>query len=121
LFRSWLCLIRIALSAPYTYVTTKQFLLEFGLDTLRDLPDFEALEDAGPLSKITSCLLCPKDSQDLSCRARAARFAPTGTTFKVRTSRNSNAQGGPVFGQFPVGDALWKAHCPRQMCGLAPL
>ncbi|MGX5850874.1 SMC-Scp complex subunit ScpB [Mesorhizobium sp. PL10] len=37
--------------APYTYVTTKEFLLEFGLDTLRDLPDIEALEDAGLLSK----------------------------------------------------------------------
>ena len=37
--------------APYTYVTTKVFLLQFGLDTLRDLPDFEALEDAGLLSK----------------------------------------------------------------------
>jgi chromosome segregation and condensation protein ScpB len=37
--------------APYTYVTTPAFLLRFGLDTLRDLPDFEALEDAGLLSK----------------------------------------------------------------------
>lgn len=37
--------------APYTYVTTKIFLSHFGLDTLRDLPDFEALEDAGLLSK----------------------------------------------------------------------
>lgn len=37
--------------APYTYVTTKEFLLEFGFDTLRDLPDFEALDDAGLLSK----------------------------------------------------------------------
>jgi segregation and condensation protein B len=37
--------------APYTYVTTKEFLLEFGLDTLHDLPDREALEDAGLLSK----------------------------------------------------------------------
>ena len=37
--------------APYTYVTTKDFLLAFGLDTLHDLPDFEALEDAGLLSK----------------------------------------------------------------------
>jgi hypothetical protein len=37
--------------APYTYVTTKDFLLAFGLATLRDLPDFEALEDAGLLSK----------------------------------------------------------------------
>jgi chromosome segregation and condensation protein ScpB len=39
------------LGAPYTYVTTKTFLSQFGLDTLRDLPDFEALEDAGLLSK----------------------------------------------------------------------
>jgi segregation and condensation protein B len=37
--------------APYTYVTTKTFLSHFGLDTLRDLPDFAALEDAGLLSK----------------------------------------------------------------------
>lgn len=37
--------------APYTYVTTKQFLCAFGMETLRDLPDFEALEDAGLLSK----------------------------------------------------------------------
>ncbi|MHA6687654.1 SMC-Scp complex subunit ScpB [Mesorhizobium sp. A556] len=37
--------------APYTYVTTKTFLSHFSLDTLRDLPDFEALEDAGLLSK----------------------------------------------------------------------
>lgn len=37
--------------APYTYVTTRGFLSHFGFDTLRDLPDFEALEDAGLLSK----------------------------------------------------------------------
>lgn len=37
--------------APYTYVTTKGFLAHFGLDTLRDLPDMEALEDAGLLNK----------------------------------------------------------------------
>ncbi len=36
--------------APYTYVTTKQFLSAFGLQSLRDLPDIEALEDAGLLS-----------------------------------------------------------------------
>ena len=35
--------------APFTYVTTKGFLEHFGLDTLRDLPDLEALEDAGLL------------------------------------------------------------------------
>ncbi len=32
-------------------MTTNEFLLEFGLSTLRDLPDFEAIEDAGLLSK----------------------------------------------------------------------
>jgi hypothetical protein len=37
--------------APYTYVTTKQFLSHFGFDTLRDLPDMEQLGDAGLLSK----------------------------------------------------------------------
>ena len=37
--------------APYTYVTTDAFLAHFGLNTLRDLPDLEALEDAGLLSK----------------------------------------------------------------------
>ena len=37
--------------APYTYVTTKEFLSYFGFDTLRDLPDMEMLEDAGLLSK----------------------------------------------------------------------
>ena len=37
--------------APYTYVTTRAFLSHFGLETLRDLPDMEALEDAGLLSK----------------------------------------------------------------------
>ena len=36
--------------APFTYVTTKGFLEHFGLDTLRDLPGLEALEDAGLLS-----------------------------------------------------------------------
>ncbi len=37
--------------APYTYVTTKNFLAAFGMQTLRDLPDIEALEDAGLLSR----------------------------------------------------------------------
>jgi segregation and condensation protein B len=37
--------------APFTYVTTKGFLSHFGLDTLRDLPDLEALEDAGLLDR----------------------------------------------------------------------
>lgn len=37
--------------APFTYVTTKGFLEHFGLDTLRELPELEALQDAGLLSR----------------------------------------------------------------------
>ncbi|MCZ7448146.1 SMC-Scp complex subunit ScpB [Rhizobium rhizogenes] len=37
--------------APYAYVTTKHFLSAFGLETLRELPDLERLEDAGLLSR----------------------------------------------------------------------
>lgn len=33
--------------APYTYVTTAQFLVAFDLGSLQDLPDREQLEDAG--------------------------------------------------------------------------
>ena len=33
--------------APYTYVTTQKFLVAFGMESLRDLPDREALVDAG--------------------------------------------------------------------------
>ncbi len=37
--------------APYTYVTTPHFLSAFGMETLRDLPNIEALEDAGLLNR----------------------------------------------------------------------
>lgn len=37
--------------APYTYVTTPHFLSAFSIETLRDLPNIEALEDAGLLSR----------------------------------------------------------------------
>ncbi|MBV7407346.1 SMC-Scp complex subunit ScpB [Maritimibacter sp. DP1N21-5] len=33
--------------APYTFVTTEGFLAAFGLGSLRDLPEWEALADAG--------------------------------------------------------------------------
>jgi segregation and condensation protein B len=33
--------------APYTYVTTQKFLVVFGMESLRDLPDRDELEDAG--------------------------------------------------------------------------
>lgn len=34
-----------------SWPTTREFLSHFGFDTLRDLPEMEALEDAGLLSK----------------------------------------------------------------------
>ena len=37
--------------APLTYVTTKVFLEVFGLGSLRDLPNIEALEEAGLLER----------------------------------------------------------------------
>ncbi len=37
--------------APFTYVTTKGFLEHFGLETLWDLPEIEALEDTGLLGR----------------------------------------------------------------------
>jgi len=40
--------------APYTYVTTLHFLSAFGMETLQDLPNVDALEDAGLLSKTTT-------------------------------------------------------------------
>ena len=40
-----------AIGAPLTYVTTHRFLSVFGLGSLRDLPDIEALEDAGLLER----------------------------------------------------------------------
>jgi chromosome segregation and condensation protein ScpB len=33
--------------APYTFVTTDTFLVAFGMESLRDLPDPEQLADAG--------------------------------------------------------------------------
>ena len=35
------------LGAPIAYVTTERFLSEFGFESLSDLPDLEALKDAG--------------------------------------------------------------------------
>ena len=35
------------LGAPYAYVTTEKFLLEFEFELLRELPDLEVLRDAG--------------------------------------------------------------------------
>jgi segregation and condensation protein B len=40
-----------ALGAPLTYVTTGKLLVVFGLGSLRDLPDREAIEEAGLLNR----------------------------------------------------------------------
>lgn len=37
--------------APFTYVTTREFLNHFNLDTLRDLPGLDELEEAGLLDR----------------------------------------------------------------------
>lgn len=37
--------------APYSYVTTRQFLAEFGFRSLKDLPDVEKLSEAGLLHR----------------------------------------------------------------------
>ena len=51
--------------APYAYVTTKQFLAQFGLESLRDLPDLERLQDAGLLGGAASGQGTPgQDSHD---------------------------------------------------------
>ena len=59
--------------APYTYVTTPAFLSQFGFERLRDLPDFEKLEDAGLLSKdkllagdLMPSVLADGDGEDLA-------------------------------------------------------
>lgn len=51
--------------APLTYVTTNTFLSAFGLPSLRDLPDLEALEDAGLLERGASTDLPPDDLDEV--------------------------------------------------------
>ena len=43
--------------APYAYVTTPDFLAQFGFESLRDLPDIEKLEDAGLLDRTSGDLV----------------------------------------------------------------
>lgn len=52
--------------APYTFVTTPRFLSVFGFETLRDLPNIEALEDAGLLSSRIASNAANKDLADLT-------------------------------------------------------
>lgn len=52
--------------APYTYVTTPRFLSVLGFETLRDLPNIEALEDAGLLSRRDKFDTSNKDLADIA-------------------------------------------------------
>ncbi|TCQ95439.1 segregation and condensation protein B [Neorhizobium sp. JUb45] len=52
--------------APYTYVTTPRFLSVFGFETLRDLPNVEALEDAGLLSRLGASKAANNDISDIA-------------------------------------------------------
>lgn len=54
--------------APYAYVTTPHFLSAFGMETLRDLPDIEALDDAGLLNIQVSTSIAEDRSMDLHYR-----------------------------------------------------
>jgi hypothetical protein len=58
---------------PYTYVTTKEFLLEFGLATLRHLPDFEALKNAGLLRDKLLAGAIASGFEDITVVAPASR------------------------------------------------
>jgi segregation and condensation protein B len=52
------------LGAPYAYVTTEKFLFEFGLESLRDLPDIEALKDAGLIESADSPRAAGGEAED---------------------------------------------------------
>ena len=72
------------IGAPYAYVTTKKFLFEFGLESLRDLPDIEALKDAG--------LMRADVNLALETGSRRRRLDPTicrGWRFREIASRSS--------------------------------
>ena len=66
------------LGAPYAYVTTEKFLLQFGFESLRDLPDLEKLEDAGLLGT---------GSRDEPGRAGLALESATGKAPPDKASR----------------------------------
>lgn len=72
--------------APYAFVTTKEFLAHFGFESLRDLPDMEALEDAGLLDKekllagaFPSGFAAADDADEHDDRPDAAEAAIDGT------------------------------------------
>jgi segregation and condensation protein B len=55
-------------------VTTKRFLSVFGFETLRDLPNIEALEDAGLLSRGTVAQVSNNEPIDLDSDERGEAY-----------------------------------------------
>ena len=60
--------------APYAYVTTEKFLFEFGFESLRDLPDLEALKDAGLMGAEVSA-----NERDAAADEHQAGVSPRGS------------------------------------------
>ncbi|MUZ65036.1 SMC-Scp complex subunit ScpB [Agrobacterium vitis] len=64
--------------APYTYVTTAHFLSSFGMETLRDLPNMDALEDAGLLSKhVSGVEIDASEDEEDEITPSSERHSPT--------------------------------------------
>ena len=70
--------------APYNFVTTPGFLAHFGFKSLRDLEDFEQLQDAGLLERvdgadIARALGLDRETEDRAPRGTAGRRNRCGT------------------------------------------
>jgi chromosome segregation and condensation protein ScpB len=78
--------------APATYVTTPAFLSTFGLGSLRDLPEIEALQDAGLLDE-SSPLDHPGEALAISDRDREDDHDEVDLTLWPEQPRASAASG----------------------------
>ncbi|MGO9360835.1 MAG: hypothetical protein ACLP1D_24700, partial [Xanthobacteraceae bacterium] len=80
--------------APYAYVTTEKFLFEFGLESLRDLPDLEKLEDAGLLGgagreEPGRARLAPESATDEAPADRASLLADLAGVLGLRAEEDA--------------------------------
>ena len=84
------------LGAPYAYVTTEKFLFEFGFESLRDLPDIEALKDAGLLDEAQSA------EQDVAPHRRKADISHPGSeTSRDHVASQVDDHSGTPFASSP--------------------
>ncbi len=84
------------LGAPYAYVTTEKFLLAFGFESLRDLPDIEALKDAGLLDEAQSA------EQDVAPHRRKADISHPGSeTSRDHVASQVDDHSGTPFASSP--------------------